>query len=54
MLAEPEPLADQLIRAVELLAEVFAAKGIRYALVGALLRVAKAEGSRTRQTSKRC
>jgi hypothetical protein len=36
MLAEPEPLADELIRAVELLAEVFAARAIRYALVGGL------------------
>jgi hypothetical protein len=36
MPAEPDPLADELIQAVELLAEVFAARGIRYALVGGL------------------
>lgn len=33
---KPEPLADDLIRAVELLAEVFTAKAISYALVGGL------------------
>jgi hypothetical protein len=31
-----DPLANDLIRAVELLAEVFAARGIQYALVGGL------------------
>lgn len=36
MPAEPEPLANELIRAVELLAEAFCAKSIRYALVGGL------------------
>jgi Nucleotidyl transferase AbiEii toxin, Type IV TA system len=36
MEAKPEELADQLIRAVELLADTFAARGIRYALVGGL------------------
>jgi hypothetical protein len=36
MLSEHDPLADELIRAVELLADVFAAQSIRYALVGGL------------------
>jgi hypothetical protein len=36
MPAEQDLLANELIRAVELLAEVFAAKSIRYALVGGL------------------
>jgi hypothetical protein len=36
MAAEHEPLADDLIRAVELLADTFAARSIRYALVGGL------------------
>src|ERR1700728_3862341 len=33
---ETKPLADELIRAVELLVEVFSTKSIRYALVGGL------------------
>jgi hypothetical protein len=33
---QPEPLASELIRAVELLAEVFSARSINYALVGGL------------------
>jgi len=36
MAAEHERLADELIRAVELLGETFAARSIRYALVGGL------------------
>jgi hypothetical protein len=36
MPAEPNVLPDQLIRAVELLADVFAARSIRYAVVGGL------------------
>jgi hypothetical protein len=36
MAAETDPLADDLIRAVELLAEAFAARSVRYALVGGL------------------
>lgn len=36
MPTEPDPLADELIRAVELLAEAFAARSVRYALVGGL------------------
>jgi hypothetical protein len=36
MVDEPQVLADELIRAVELLAETFAARSIRYALVGGL------------------
>jgi hypothetical protein len=36
MPAERDVLADELIRAVELLGDVFAAKSIRYALVGGL------------------
>ena len=36
MPAENDLLADDLIRAVELLADVFAAKSIRYAVVGGL------------------
>jgi hypothetical protein len=36
MLAEHDILADELIRAVELLADTFAAKATRYALVGGL------------------
>jgi hypothetical protein len=36
MPTEPEPLADDLVRAVECLAEAFAAKSIQYALVGGL------------------
>jgi hypothetical protein len=36
MPAEPDPLADELIRAVELLADVFAARSIRYVVVGGL------------------
>jgi hypothetical protein len=36
MPAEHELLADELIRAVELLADTFAARSIRYAIVGGL------------------
>src|SRR6266705_1676712 len=36
MPAEHDLLADELIRAVELLADVFAARSIRYAVVGGL------------------
>src|SRR5438105_3505386 len=36
MPVEPEPLADDLIRAVELLAKAFTARSVRYALVGGL------------------
>lgn len=36
MVAEHDRLADELIRAVELLGEAFAARSIRYALVGGL------------------
>jgi hypothetical protein len=36
MPAEHDLLADELIRAVELLGEAFAAQSIRYALVGGL------------------
>src|SRR5437870_3817406 len=36
MESKPDPLADDLTRAVELLAEIFAAKAIPYALVGGL------------------
>jgi hypothetical protein len=36
MPAEPDLLADELIRAVELLADTFAAHSIRYAIVGGL------------------
>jgi hypothetical protein len=36
MPSEPDLLADDLIRAVEILADVFAAKSIRYAVVGGL------------------
>jgi hypothetical protein len=36
MAIEPTPLADELIRAVELLAETFAARSTRYAVVGGL------------------
>ncbi len=39
MAAEHDRLADELIRAVELLGEVFAARSIRYALVGGLATV---------------
>jgi hypothetical protein len=36
MPADPQPIANELIRAVELLAEAFEAKSVRYALVGGL------------------
>jgi len=36
MAAEPKPLASDLVRAVELLSEIFAKRSVRYALMGGL------------------